>query len=208
LHRLSSFSRVAGLRIQKTIADRLSLSWWRIPPPPTAIAQTHPCLHALPRRRPHLPEQRCRRARAARDFSRAQIVIVRGLRWRRRARCNHAHADPERQLNDVDPQSWLATCSPGSPITRLPTWPRCYPGIGTAPSRSSAPPDCGSTTSRDHDRPPKSLARTRSFCGSWLRTWSWRAAAEDGCLWIYDTDDKQTVALEDAAISRTLVEGT
>src|SRR5215831_13520796 len=47
----------------------------------------------------------------------------------------------------------LPTCSPGSPITRLPTWPRCYPGIGAAPSRSSAPPDCGSTSSRDHDQP-------------------------------------------------------
>src|SRR5262249_60020888 len=82
----------------------------------------------------------------------------------------------------------LPTCSPGSPITRLPTWPRCYPGIGAAPSRSSAPPDCGSTSSRDHAA--EILGEDEELLWELVTDME----PEDGCLWIYDTDDEQTVA--------------
>ena len=71
-------------------------------------AQAHRCLHTLPRRWPHLPEQQCGRARVARDCARSEVVAVRRLRSRRRARRGHADADSNGQLVDVNPQAWLA----------------------------------------------------------------------------------------------------
>ena len=55
-------------------------------------------LHALPRRRPHLPDQQRRRAGAARHRARPQVVAVRRLRSRRRARRRDVHADPDRVM--------------------------------------------------------------------------------------------------------------
>src|SRR5436853_306344 len=83
------------------------------------------------------------------------------------------------------------TCWPGSPTTRSPTWARCCRGIGVAPLRSTAPPDGGGTSSRDHDQPCRGNPRRRgrALVGSVTEI-----EPEDGCLWIHGTDNQETVA--------------
>jgi hypothetical protein len=44
------------------------------------------------------------------------------------------------------PRPGSPTCSPESPITRRPTWPRCCPEIGAVHSQSTTLPDRGSST--------------------------------------------------------------
>ena len=44
--------------------------------------------------------------------------------------------------------------------------------------------------------PLKSSARTSSSCGTWLTDMD----PEDGCLWIYRTDDQQTIAFTPAGM--------
>ena len=54
-------------------------------------------VHALPRRRPDLPLEQCRRTRPARHRARQEVLAVRRLRPRRRARRGHVFADRHRQ---------------------------------------------------------------------------------------------------------------
>ena len=54
-------------------------------------------LHALPRRRPHLPLEQRRRARAARPGPGQEVVAVRGIGARGRAGRRDVHAHPDRK---------------------------------------------------------------------------------------------------------------
>ena len=55
-------------------------------------------LHPLPRRRPHLPHEQRRRTRAARHRPGPEIMAIRRLGARRRARRGHVHADRDRLM--------------------------------------------------------------------------------------------------------------
>ena len=79
-------------------------AWLReraLPPVALGLRRQADRLHAqalgplcpLPRRRPDLPDQQCRRARAARLCSGTQVVALRRLRTRRRPGRRHDHAD-------------------------------------------------------------------------------------------------------------------
>ena len=96
----------------------------------------------------HLPEQQCSRARAARGCPWPEVLVVRRLRPRRRARRGHADADFKLPSSVRSIRKLGSPMrSPGSPITRSPIWPHCYPGIGAPRSRSPAPPDMAAPAS-------------------------------------------------------------
>ena len=89
------------------------------------------------------------------------------------------------------PKLGSPTCWLGSLITRSPTWRRCYRGIGATRSLSPALPDMAAPASA------VTISRAAEILGE-DEELLWDMAIdmepEDGCLWIYGTDDQQTVA--------------
>jgi hypothetical protein len=99
--------------------------------------------------------------------------------------------------DDAQPKTDDDTCWPGSPITKSPTSPRCCRGIVAARSLSSAPPDVAAPAHAIIIR------RAAEILGE-DETLLWEIASdmepEDGCLWIYDMDNQQTVAFTPAGM--------
>jgi transposase len=71
-------------------------------------AQALAGLHALPRRRPRLPDEQCRRAQRCAVLPSAKVVALRRLRSRRQRAAVMYSLIVTAKLNDVDPQAWLA----------------------------------------------------------------------------------------------------
>jgi hypothetical protein len=97
-------------------------------------------VHPLPRGRPNLPHEQCRRTGPSRLRLGAQILAVRRLRARRGPRRRRGHAVVTAKLNDVDPLAWLADVLAriaAHPAHRLDEF---LPWNWSADARSVAPP--------------------------------------------------------------------
>ena len=94
---------LAARRAQKALLERAARQGDRLPVQPLGR------VHALPRRRPHLPVEQRRRARDPRHRRRPPQLDLLRLRHRRPPRRRHVHADRDaRSSSDVDPKAWLA----------------------------------------------------------------------------------------------------
>ena len=177
-----AFGRRSGTLAARAAAQ--TVAWQRSRQGHGLHAEALAGVHPVPRRRPHLPVEQCRRACATRYRPGQKIVAVRGFRPRRTARRSDVQPDRHRQIEQCRPAS-LAGRRPGPHRRASGSEDRRTAAMELATALSTAKSGGLIMAAIAQVFTISYVANLLGEDEDWLFELSTDMFPEDGCLWVY-----------------------